>query len=52
MLKWMILNVTSAIIIAKISNFMYYFYFNLNTLKIYVVIVLEVGVGFIFHKFY
>jgi hypothetical protein len=31
MLKWMILNVTSAIIIAEISNFMYYFNNNLNT---------------------
>jgi hypothetical protein len=31
MLKWMILNATSAIIVAEISIFMYYFYNNLNT---------------------
>jgi hypothetical protein len=48
MLKWMIVNVTSAIIIAEISNFMYYFYNKLNTLKNYVVIVFEVGVGVFF----
>jgi hypothetical protein len=48
MLKWMIVNVISAIIIAEISNFMYYFYNNLYTLKNYVVIVFEVGVGVFF----
>jgi hypothetical protein len=48
MLKWMIVNVTSKITIAEISKFMYYFYNNLNTLKFYVVIVFEVGVGVFF----
>jgi len=52
MLKWMILSVTLAIVIAKFSNFMYYFYNNLNILKIYVVIVFEVGVQISFYKFY
>jgi hypothetical protein len=44
----MIVNVTSAIIIAEISNF---FNNNLNTLKNYVIIVFEVGVGVFFINF-